>query len=131
MKLKSIILRFSCVLFFLSACTNVNTESRAGNWQYFSDIGNFTITVSPDGNSITSVSYKIACGQQKPSGSYKLTPETPGTSIAKNKFNLSIGIGGAVTITNWKATFNRDGTKLTGTWSVLEGLCSKEFEITR
>ncbi|MBN2348656.1 MAG: hypothetical protein JXJ22_07465 [Bacteroidales bacterium] len=131
MKLKSIVFSFSFVFFLLSSCTNIPTDIRSGNWHYFTDFGEFTLTVSPDGNSITGVKYKIYCGQQSPTGSYELPEDFPGSAIEKNKFDLSLTVAGQITITNWKAKFNREGNTLSGTWSVVEGLCSKEFSITR
>lgn len=123
-----------CSLFafiLLSACTNPPITNRSGEWHYATDFGNFTLTVSADGTFIETVEYKVYCGSQSPSGAYGLTADFPGASITKNKFDLSFTVAGQITLTNWKAKFNKEGNTLTGSWNVVEELCGEEFTITR
>lgn len=122
-------LLFVCSLIVIS-CESAPPETRAGEWQHSSDVGNFSITIDPTGSYISRISYRVTCGQQTPGGSYKVN-RAPSSEINDDEIDFTISLAGQLPIVHWDAEFSGDGKTLSGTWKILDGLCETEFEIKR
>jgi len=130
MKDQRILLLFSLFIaaFLFNSCQSAPPETRAGTWKHTSEVGTFSITIDPTGAYISKISYGVTCGQQKPSGNYKVN-RAPSSEIDDDEIDFTISLAGQIPIVNWKAEFSSDGKTLSGTWKILDGLCETEFEI--
>jgi hypothetical protein len=112
------ILAVAIFALMLAACTG--TRARAGEWTVITDEGELTLTVSPDGKTITRYEYDFECLTQ--ASGWGEPPE--GIPIKDGQFVL--GAGDALSVVG---TFNEDGTVLSG--KVRMPYCRREFEVTR
>jgi hypothetical protein len=111
------------VALVLAGFGSVQSQPQSGDWKATADFGEFTLTVSAGGASITRIAYKFvafSCGGVgiTISGGMAVTSSW---SITNNQFTITTNLNSNPIGTSWphtiKGTFNATGEQLSGTWS--------------
>ena len=100
---------------------SVYSQPKSGDWKVVVNFGEFTITVSAGGTSITTIKYTLTgltCGGSTYSGGMT-SSQTPPWSITNNQFTIVTNLNPfssneKLTI---NGTFTPAGDKMSGTWS--------------
>jgi hypothetical protein len=115
------ILGLTLIAVVVAGIGSVYSQPKSGDWKVIVSFGEFTITVSAGGTSITTIQYTLTglkCGGSTYSGGMT-SSQTPPWSITNNQFTIVTNLNPfssneKLTI---NGTFTPAGDKMSGTWS--------------
>jgi hypothetical protein len=115
------ILRLTLIALVITGFGRVYSQPKSGDWKVIASFGEFTITVSAGGTSVTTIKYTFTgftCGGSTYSGGMT-SSQTPAWSITNNQFSIVTNLNPFTT--NEKltinGTFSPAGDQMSGTWS--------------
>jgi len=115
--------RLTLVALVLAGIGSVQSQPKSGDWKATADFGEFTLTVSVGGSSITRIAYKFVafrCGGVGISISGGMAV-TSSWGITNNQFTITTNLNTNPIGTPWPhtimGTFNATGEQVSGTWS--------------
>ena len=114
-------LRLTLLALTVAGFGSVYSQPKSGDWKVIASFGEFTITVSAGGTSITTIKYTLTgltCGGSTYSGGMT-SSQTPAWSITNNQFTIVKNLNPFST--NEKLTINGTftpaGDQMSGTWN--------------
>jgi hypothetical protein len=117
------VLRLTLIALVLAGFESVYSTPKSGDWKVVTDFGQFIITVSAGGSSITKIAYTFVsfkCGGVGTTISGGMTV-TSSWSITNNKFTITTDLNSNPFGTPWphtiNGTFSATGEQASGTWS--------------
>jgi len=112
--------RLTLIALVLAGFASAHTQPKSGDWKVVTGFGQFIITVSAGGSSVTKIAYTFAswkCGPSTVSGGIT---HTSTWSITNNQFTINTDLTPDPLVTNLmtiNGTFSPAGDQVSGTWS--------------
>lgn len=105
----------------LGGLTSAHSQPMSGEWKAFASFGEFILTVSADGSSITKIQYTFTnfqCGGRTYSGGM-ICEQNPPWSITSSTFSIQTKLDPFATDQTMtiSGTFAPSGNQVSGTWS--------------